>query len=261
MKAIILENVVSAPWANIQSIWQNDAADLKSSIPWIEGYWDGHAGFACAWLRADTADYYIPHTRSRGYMICLNKKYIPNAEHLVQEWSNIMQSLKRRASSPVESFLLPKDDMRLIHGREQMVRDGRSSNKPVAEVGWELSRARHADFRDINRLGVGRPITHWVDGGSCNPVDYWDHRWHKAQVERIWDSLDINVLRALRRYGFDWLYKSRIVDISQNIDRCLDTHPFGVVGCLTSTGIHWLTTRGGTYLRKPRPEAGNNVSH
>ncbi|KAL8824594.1 MAG: hypothetical protein Q9191_004950 [Dirinaria sp. TL-2023a] len=248
VKAVILENVVGAPWAQILAIWQDDAAHLVSSVPWIEGYWGEHAGFACAWVKADSRNYYIPHTRSRGYMICLNKEIIPNAEHLVQQWSKMMEKLRRPASCPVESFLLAKDDIRLINGREQMIRDGRSSDKPVAEINWELSRARHSDFRDSNCLGVGRPITHWVDGGSCKPVEYWDHRWHKGQVERIWDSLDINVLRALRRYGMDWLYKSRIVDISQNIDRCLDTHPFGVVGCLTSTGIHWLTTRGGPLL-------------
>ena len=184
-------------------------------------------------------------------MVCLNKRFIPNAEHRVEQWSNIIGGLKRPASSPVEAFLLLKDDARLINGREQMVQDGRTSDKPVTEINWELSRARHADYRDLHRLGIGRPITHWIDGGSCKPVDYWDQRWHKGQVERIWDSLDINVLRACCRFGIDWLYKSRIVDISQNIDRCLDTTPFGIVGCLTSTGIHWLSTRGGMSLASP----------
>ena len=190
-------------------------------------------------------------------MVCLNKNLIKNAREKAVEWGTMMKKLERTASCPVESFLLSKDDVRLIHGREQMVQDGRNADKPYKEVKWELSRARHMDYRDRYHLGIGRPTTLWIDGGSCKPVDYWDHRWHKAQVERIWDSLEINVLRACSKHGMDWLYKSRIVDISQNIDRCLDVHPFGIVGCLTSTGIHWLSTRGGRYLSYPGSMAGN----
>ncbi|KAI9775093.1 MAG: hypothetical protein M1839_001445 [Geoglossum umbratile] len=41
---------------------------------------------------------------------------------------------------------------------------------------------------------------------------------------------------------------SRVWELSQNIDRFTDTTPFGVTGCVTPTGVPFITTRGGPMI-------------
>ena len=43
-------------------------------------------------------------------------------------------------------------------------------------------------------------------------------------------------------------YCSRIIDLSQGIDRELDRRALGVVGCLTPRGLHFISSRGGPLL-------------
>src|SRR5579862_8061139 len=41
---------------------------------------------------------------------------------------------------------------------------------------------------------------------------------------------------------------SRVWELSQNIDRFTDTTPFGITGCITPTGVPYVTIRGGPMI-------------
>ncbi len=186
---VVLENVYNAPWPEIKAAWEI-------------------IGYAAEFVKLDTKDYYIPHTRQRGYMLCINnplKKH--QCEKSVQDWKDIMVKLKRPASSSIEAFLLPEDDPRVHRGRMELAKGLRGEDKPPREVSWTKCQGRHLDYRADLALGNNRPMTAWEDNGSCKMPDYAWGDWARAQVERIWDTLEINKLRSARR-GFDCEYKT-----------------------------------------------------
>src|SRR5205807_5838067 len=95
-KIIILENVSGAPWNKIRDL----------ALPGI--------GYSAAYLRVDTKDYYLPHTRVRGYMVCIDARdyhdpngvnHIPRSrkliDRLLKTWTQTMGFLKRPASSSI----------------------------------------------------------------------------------------------------------------------------------------------------------------
>lgn len=250
-KIIILENVVSAPWGRI--------SNYMAAI-----------GYSCVHLVVDTKNYYIPHTRQRGYMMCIDmykevkedkrskkeKELIRSfkfAEYMekfggkeIATYKSRMEFFKRPASSSVEAFLLEEDDPRVIAGRGEMTKSNSSDGKKRV-VDWTRCQGRHEDYRFRMGLGARRYLTNWEDGGSCTPRDNWWPDWWKSQVERIWDHMEMSYLRGQMR-GYDLESKFRIVDFSQNIDRSLDTGGSGLTGCVTPTGIPYSTMRGGPLI-------------
>jgi site-specific DNA-cytosine methylase len=52
---VILENVKGAPWQQASEDWQS-------------------IGYAAMFMMVDTKDYYLPQTRERGYMICIDQE-------------------------------------------------------------------------------------------------------------------------------------------------------------------------------------------
>ncbi|KAI9707332.1 MAG: hypothetical protein M1836_000292 [Candelina mexicana] len=226
---IVLENVFNAPWVDIKAAWESK-------------------GYAADFVKLDTKDYYIPHTRQRGYMLCINNDQTEKQPNMsVQAWKTLMGKLQRPASSSVEAFLLPGDDPRVHRGRAELAKGLRGEDKPPREVSWTKSQGRHLDYRADLALGNNRPMTAWEDNGSCKMPDYAWGDWARAQVERVWDTLEINKLRSARR-GFDCEYKTRVWDLSQNIDRFTDTTPFGITGCVTPSGLPYVTSRGGPMI-------------
>ncbi|KAI9836785.1 MAG: hypothetical protein M1819_000950 [Sarea resinae] len=226
-KIVILENVLSAPWDEIRGLW----ADF--------------AGYSAEYVKLDTKNYYLPHTRQRGYMICLDNalKGI-NARRAAASWRETIYEFKRKASSSVEAFLLNEDDPRVHRGREELARDARGDERSSREVDWTRCQGRHTSYRAQNGLGFKRTMTGWEDNGSCKMPDYGWGEWATAQVERIWDTLEISLLRNAKK-GFDSQYKTRVWELSQNVDRFTDSTPFGITSCLTPTGSPYVTTRGG----------------
>ncbi|OBT84724.1 hypothetical protein VE02_06091 [Pseudogymnoascus sp. 03VT05] len=250
-KIIILENVMGAPWLRI--------SDYMAAI-----------GYACKHHFVDTKNYYVPHTRQRGYMMCIDmydkvkkdkrnsteKKLVKDLEfgeymkkfgqNAIETYSKRMDFFKRPASSSVEAFLLDEDDPRVIAGRAEMTK-GNAVEGRKRVVDWTRCQGRHEDYRFRMGLGARRYLTNWEDGGSCTPRDNWWSDWWKAQVERIWDHMEMSYLRAMVR-GYDLEYKFRIIDFSQNIDRSLDTGGSGLTGCVTPTGIPYSSMRGGPLI-------------
>ena len=209
---IILENVCGAPWDFIKAIWENNQVSLINDYAKGDGHWRNvwdpeDPAYAASWLQLDTKDYYIPQTRNRRYMICIDRKKLSSADAQVKKWSTLIKNFERKASSPVEAFLLDQDDPRLHRARDELAKVGRGDVKSRKDTNWTLCQGRHQDYRSLTQIGVDRPITQWVDGGSCKPPDFWWQDWTLTQVERVWDTFDISFLRNVRR-DFDSHFKA-----------------------------------------------------
>ncbi|KAF2711037.1 hypothetical protein K504DRAFT_532750 [Pleomassaria siparia CBS 279.74] len=224
-RIVVLENVFGAPWDKIQTVWEKTL------------------GYHCAWDRFDTKDYYIPHTRQRGYMVCIDKQAVPLGQRMMKDWQMMVSALQRPASSPIDTFTVDEDHPLMQRAREEMSRNLYADEIKTKTVEWIKCLARHHDTRERLHLGIKRPYCGWVDGGSAQLPDWNWVDWGKAQVERIWDTCEISYLRNARR-GFDMRYKTRVLQLSQNVDRDTDTQKFGITGCVTPTGIPFLTYRG-----------------
>ncbi|KAF3480333.1 uncharacterized protein GIQ15_05680 [Arthroderma uncinatum] len=228
---VVLENVCSAPWEKIKIIMQ-------------EADYNGYH------MKLDSKNYYLPQTRERGYMICVDQRKLitePVGEMKTKKLSSfaqMMKKLERPASSPVTQFLLSNDDTRL----QDAVSDiSINSTKDRQAVDWTRYKARHLGYRMREGLGDKRPLTKWQDNGTCQMPDFYWHGWSRTQTERVWDTLDVNYLRTMAR-GYDIGFKSRVIDLSQGLDRELDQRASGIAGCLTPRGQHFITSRGGPLL-------------
>ena len=241
---IILENVDGAPWKLIEAIWKDDRPIIrKETKGGFEDYWlSGEVPYSAGWVRADAKNYYIPQTRIRRYMICIDPLRFASfdeADQAVLDWKTYMVQLQQRASASVEAFLLVEDDPRLQYAKDEMSKTG----KMRRETDWELCIGRHEDYRTREELGTSRPILNWTNNGCAKASSYLWTDWSLSQVERIWDTFDISYLRNAAK-GMDSFYKSRFWELSQNVDRFLDTTPEGVIGCLTPKGQQFSTIRG-----------------
>ncbi|KAI5209980.1 hypothetical protein E4T39_00528 [Aureobasidium subglaciale] len=252
-RILILENVHGAPWNDMLAAYEN-------------------IGYISAGVLVDTKNFYLPQTRQRGYMVCyrledLQKAY-KDSSAVKDEFYNRMQDFKRQVSSPVSSFLLPSDDPIVVRAKSLLARQS-SLDGPIREHDWALCEIRHIRYRREHDLGVDRPLTQWQESGTLNLPDYANKSWFRKQVERVWDFVDMSMLRKAHHSGvpelepaesvepseqdndkqkerdYDVQYKTRIWDVSQNIDRFVDTVPFGIAPCLTPSGNFYVTDRGG----------------
>lgn len=231
-RIVILENVQQAPWDDMTRAW----------FPCV--------GYAAAHVKLDTKDYYLPQTRSRGYLVAVSKAAFGDelAEEVVRLWSRILsQDLTRRASTPLNSWLLPP-----AHPLTERARHDdseRAVTNPSNPHEWERSKSRHLRVRKQEGLGEGRPMTQWAPTDTGRPYDRIDRLVLLTQGSRVQDCIEIWQMRGLitgmkigdTRYTFDLKFKNRVIDLSQNIDRSIFTVPFGVTGCLTPGGIPWIT--------------------
>ncbi|KAL8287458.1 hypothetical protein RQP46_003316 [Phenoliferia psychrophenolica] len=230
---VILENVCKAPWKTVVTRFSEIGYDALDT-------------------RLDTKSYYIPHTRTRGYLIATLKvkgsKGLKSTNH-AREWKNTMKYLERPASVSLEAFLLPTDDPRVSRARlsKSTVKLTKGGSKR-APPPWALCETRHARSRKEEELGQQRVLTKWVDGGGQpNPVEGLWRSWLGVQVERICDLMDINSLR-LAMEMVDAQSKSIIWDLSQNVDRGAGSKSYGITPCLTPHMVPFLGVRGGPLI-------------
>jgi site-specific DNA-cytosine methylase/serine/threonine protein kinase len=222
---VILENVKKAPWKKMKFFLEN-------------------VGYACNHVLVDTKNFYLPQTRERGYLIGLDTMNMPEGfkiEVALSEWSSLMWDFQRRANAPFSDFIYDDDDPELHAAKV----DADSIDTTSSSMRWDACRHRYARLRIEKLLGSKRPMTHWQDNGSCKFPDFGWMKWGKSQRERIWDTLDIQYLRHAGERDYDINYKIRWLELSQNVDRDTDTRRWGIVSCLTPSGIPYLTTRGG----------------
>ncbi|KAL3480708.1 hypothetical protein BJX99DRAFT_266140 [Aspergillus californicus] len=248
-RLVILENVKTAPWEKIAQHWNE-----------ID-YFAIHAD-------VDTKAFYLPQTRERGYMFCVDRRCMRDSDsesrnkedgmtkdeekEYLRAWSETFAQFKRPASSPAGMFLLSAEDRRL----ESIERDmaGRITTLALSArsrttVNWARYQVRHQSYRLNQGLGHRRPVSKSQDDGTCRMPDFSWQTWVKSLPERVWDTIDVNFLRKLvdggGSEGYDMNYKERCLELSQGIDREIDSRAYGIVGCITPCGIPYITTRGG----------------
>ena len=196
---VILENVCSAPWTKVQE------------------YFKEHH-YSAAFSRFDTKNYYIPHTRTRVYLFAVRGKGSGKPDR----WLSQVKGLQRPASAPYDAFLLPADDPRIQQGREKLVKEDQMGR--TRTIDWAKCETRHARARNDEELGNKRPLTNWNESGyrllaarirwlmplasdgTCKMQDFAWIDWANAQVDRVWDLMDISFMRAATK-GQDATYK------------------------------------------------------
>ena len=198
---IVLENVNGAPWQDIKEEWQKRE-------------------YAADFVKLDTKLYYIPHTRQRVYMVCIDKQKFVSADASIKEWGALMQQFQRPASCSIDAFLLDGDDPRLQAAREQLAKSSRGEDRGPREVAWTKCQNRHQNYRTSMQLGKGKPVTAWVKDGSCKTPEFGWREWNKKQVERIWDTVDMSYLRNAQR-GYDSHYKLYVQYLLQSATKSI----------------------------------------
>lgn len=183
---VVLENIKHAPWDKIVAAWQGI------------GYLSRH-------VIVDTKNYYLPQTRARGYMLCIDRARVKD-EHgdVLDRWVKTFGAFKRSASSPFAEFLIPEDETAGVR------KVGRAIGQPLesrSQPDWSSYRIRHQDYRRTNQLGYRRPVTNFREGGLCRPIDWMDRSWFNTQPERVLDTIDADFLYALLHSGYDNRYK------------------------------------------------------
>lgn len=218
---VLLENVKNAAWESM-----------------LECYED--AGYHTCGVLVDSKDYYIPHTRQRGYMACFDKRRLPSnaSDGVGERWQSLMRDFRRFASSPVPEFLLPSD---VINQKRASFLDD-----PARDIDWSQCEIRQMDYRQSMRLGNARPFTRWQESGTISVPEDGSASWYRKQSERVKDCIDCSILRkALPEAGmYDARFKTRIWNLSQNIDRFTDTGLMGITGCITPSGIFFVSDAG-----------------
>ncbi|UZJ52821.1 hypothetical protein CBS101457_002141 [Exobasidium rhododendri] len=218
---VLLENVKSAPWPGVGDAF----CDINYDAAWSNTF--------------DTKNYYIPHTRQRGYLVATRNR----KDSYAGNWEALTRSLARPASSSLEDFLLAPDDPRIQKVRTQFAL-GEGLGKGRSTIDWSKCQQRHERARDEESLGKNRPFTAWEEGGTCHlSHDAWNE-WAQPQPERVLDLLDVTIMRAAKE-EVDPHYKSRVWELSQNVDRNIASARPGICMCLTPSGMPYLTSRGG----------------
>ena len=139
---VILENVCSAPWQAVVKKFEEAKYSAKS-------------------IRLDTKAYYVPHTRTRGYMMAVNAQ----SSSIPTKWVDRMASMKRDASCTLDAFLLPSDDPRIHQAREKLVQESYNAlDRRTGRTDWGRCESRHQRTRLEEALGSKRPLTNWDEG-------------------------------------------------------------------------------------------------
>ncbi|KAI6843258.1 hypothetical protein KC332_g9872 [Hortaea werneckii] len=217
---VIFENIVNAAWGKMIS-------DFKE------------IGYGSKGVLVDTKDFYLPHTRQRGYMVCFDGTSCnQEAEKTATRWQDLIIEFRRLASSPVSSFLIPSDQVSL---RLQARDDDKDK-----DVDWSKCEITQLEYRQDSGIGYARPFTQWQESGTMVVPENSSAPWYHRQVERVKDTIDCLYLRkALPSQGmYDARYKTRVVDLSQNVYRAKDEQQFGIIGCITPTAQTFISDAG-----------------
>ncbi|KXN87439.1 Putative SWI/SNF-like matrix-associated actin-dependent [Leucoagaricus sp. SymC.cos] len=222
-ESVILENVCSAPWDRVKEYFERN-------------------GYSAAFTRVDTKFYYIPHTRTRVYLVAVDKRN----SSIPEDWKDLVANkLKRPASSTLDAFLLSSDDPRIHQARQKLVQESFGAlDRKTGRTDWGRCESRHQRARLEEALGNKRPLTSWDEGGFCKLPDFAWNDWGVGQVERVWDLMDISLLRSSLK-GIDPNYKTQVWNLSQNVDRTIGSGKPGLCPCLTPSMIPYITNRGG----------------
>ena len=224
---VILENVKGAPWPQVAWLYE-------------------HNGYDTCVIKVDSKNYLVPQTRQRGYMFAINRAYAKkigfDTKKGRQTWIDCMDGFQHRASAPYTSFIYSEGDQRLEEQRKLI--EG-SIQPPSRSQDWANCRNRYATRRSQWKIGFERPFTMWQENGSASLPDSGWQKWGKNQRERVMDTIDIDLLKFAIQREYDLSHKHRVLDVSQNIDRDTDNKLWGIISCLTPSGMFFESFRCG----------------
>jgi site-specific DNA-cytosine methylase len=124
---------------------------------YIVSEWD-LAGYEAGWLFCDTKNYYLPQTRSRMYMIAIEREACgKGAAAAVTAWKTSMKNLVRPCSTPFGAFL---------KGTASELTSSSIVPPPKSEPAWVACKLKYDRIRSEERLGTKRPVTRWSENGS-----------------------------------------------------------------------------------------------
>ena len=208
---VILENVCGAPWDKVTKYFEKN-------------------NYSASYFRVDTKQYYVPHTRTRVYLLAVHqsKSSIPD------RWRALVGKLQRPASTTLDSWLLPTDDQRIHQARQKLVQESFGAlDRRTGRTDWGRCESRHQRARLEEELGSKRPLTNWDDGeygflmpttilltkisgGYCKLPDFAWGDWGVVQVERVWDLMDISLMRSAK-LGVDPSFKTYAMSLPKKI--------------------------------------------
>jgi site-specific DNA-cytosine methylase len=196
---VILENVKNtAAWRRLQDAFQD-------------------IGYKCVWTICDSKDYYLPQTRQRGYMICLNEAGFRrrNLDTAVfqnagfdGQWKDLVKGFQHRASASVSDFLLTHSQL------EDLLLHAEKGGGNRISISWENARGRHASVRQQYQLGPQSPFIQ-------NPPEYAPELMY-GRPHREQDVLSIRRLQAAAKAADD-IYKMCVVQ-SHNLFNSHQVH-------------------------------------
>ncbi|TKA23611.1 hypothetical protein B0A50_07445 [Salinomyces thailandicus] len=224
---IVFENIEGAAWGRM-----------------LQHYRD--LGYDCRAVLASTKDFYIPHVRHRGYMVCFDQRRNGLASEATtqsglatgtaKQWQDLMEKFRRPASCPVSSYLMPNDRI--------VVRNQAHDDDAVIERDWSQCEITQMNYRSEAKLGTARPFTQWQESGTMVVPENGSASWYRRRTEREKDTIDCSILRKAVNGMYDTRYKTRIWNLSQNVYRDQDHQPFGITGCLTPGGMFFISDAG-----------------
>lgn len=139
---VVLENVCGAPWDRVVRYFEK-------------------IGYSASFQRIDTKFYYIPHTRTRVYLLAVNKA----RSDIPQKWKKMVENMQRPASTTLDQWLLPTDDPRIHQARQKLVQESHNAlDRRTGRTDWGRCESRHQRARLEEALGSKRPLTSWDDG-------------------------------------------------------------------------------------------------
>ncbi|CAL3967483.1 unnamed protein product [Diplocarpon coronariae] len=237
-KMIILENVISAPWLKAKKKRGSKKCEdePKSILDLME-----ELGYAISFVKMDTKEYYLPHTRQRGYMVCILRSSYKagDLDQQTLEFKKFLEvNFKRPASVPIEALLLDYDSPLL-----KLTSKDEVGYKKRASTSWEKCKLGHHDYSQKHALGNKHPITGWRPNGAKVLPDFWQPT--DGLTERVLDTVDLSHARNVKYKGVDDRYQNRILELSQNVYRVEDSTKEGIMGCLTPSNQLFSTKRGG----------------
>jgi site-specific DNA-cytosine methylase len=217
---VLLENVCGAPWKGMIRNFETINYHAQAT-------------------RLDTKNYYLPQTRTRGYMLAIaDEVALPD---VIYRWEKQLRALERDASASLEAFMLDAHDPRVLAAREDLS----YKRKDKEDTPWDKCEARHARVRIEEKIGQKRPLTNWVHGVNVASLpDFAWRDWAGAQTERVLDSIDIDYIRLVKQHE-DANFKTSVWDLSQNVDRSNPTRAkLGICPCLTPSLCAYVTNQG-----------------
>ena len=200
-KIVILENVGGAPWPRLSAVVENHQTyGEEDVVKMMKRHWhEDDPAYATCIINADAKNYYLPHTRARGYLIGFSRHHFKNARDLADGWVETVKDLARQASSPVSDFIFQSDELRLFEFRAKLFKtlaDGTDKGKGGGRSSWASTFSAGIIYRQLEELGNGHPFTRTDKGTQMMPPDHVWVEYLTKRTEREVDFLDTSCLRA-----------------------------------------------------------------